>query len=113
MQSNPVEARKEEAGDVEMEPVKLDPLPADPWLVKELENSIKDNAFAPQDMVRMGDELKRVKQEFPNSPTRSSVPLPPSKLSEVVEAVRALQESKPKSNKTSICAYTLHNTYEG
>lgn len=67
----------------------------------------------------MAEVVKKMRQD-PNadSPLRTDVPLPPSKLVDVVKEVRALQELRLKMvQKPATCptvlSYTLHNTYDG
>jgi hypothetical protein len=67
----------------------------------------------------MAELVKKMRQEpSADSPSRTDVPLPPTKLIDVVAEVRVLQELRLKMvQKPAICptvlSYTLHNTYDG
>ncbi|KAJ3201361.1 Transcription initiation factor TFIID subunit 5 [Entophlyctis luteolus] len=98
--------------------VKLGSLPADPWMVSELEYFLRDEKF---DAEPLRDELRKLikKESGEDSPSRDAVPMPPPKFTDVKKEVEALKDLRNRMKKStapppppSICCYTFHNTYD-
>ncbi|KAJ3223758.1 Transcription initiation factor TFIID subunit 5 [Clydaea vesicula] len=117
---NEVDGIDDDKINLDQEEVKLGTLPADPWLVKELDRCLREGSgFTPQEMPFIAQELQKLKKENPlkDSPKRDSIPLPPPKLLDIQQEIKTLNELRSKiilnnSLKPTICSYTLHNTYE-
>ncbi|ORY45310.1 WD40 repeat-like protein [Rhizoclosmatium globosum] len=100
------------------QPVKLGSLPADPWLVHELEWWLRDDKFEGE--PQSAELRKLIKREgAEDAPHRDDVPQPPPKFSDVKKETEALKEALAQLSKKnvaptspSICCYTFHNTYD-
>ncbi|KAJ3381036.1 Transcription initiation factor TFIID subunit 5 [Entophlyctis sp. JEL0112] len=115
--------------------VKLGSLPADPWMVSELEYFLRDEVlfvlkttvsdifmFSQKfDAEPLRDELRKLikKESGEDSPSRDAVPMPPPKFTDVKKEVEALKDLRNRMKKStapppppSICCYTFHNTYD-
>ncbi|KAJ3120958.1 Transcription initiation factor TFIID subunit 5, partial [Physocladia obscura] len=103
------------------QPVQLGALPADPWMIAELEYYLRDEKF---DAEPLRDELRKlIKREGgEDTPSRDAVPMPPPKFTDVKKEVEALKELREKLNRQkatttksitpSITCFTFHNTYD-
>ncbi|KAI8610133.1 WD40-repeat-containing domain protein [Chytriomyces sp. MP71] len=100
------------------QPVQLGKLPADPWMVNELEFFLRDEKI---DAEPLRGELRNlIKREAgEDAPARDNVPLPPPKFADVRKEIQELKDVRDRLQKSSasvpapsICCYTFHNTYD-
>ncbi|KAJ3075974.1 Transcription initiation factor TFIID subunit 5 [Podochytrium sp. JEL0797] len=107
------------------QPIKLGALPADPWMVQELEHCLSDYKFDKEEhRVELRALIKREETADENTPSRESVPQPLPKFTDVKKELDALKEIRLQMAKNAsgspaaatsapnVCCYTFHNTYD-
>jgi len=107
--------------------LKLGPLPLEPELLEDLEAELaeEDQKSPPgEEQSTLVDELKRMikREESEESPNRADLPMPPSKMRDVVMEVQKVKENRDRFNiegrtggvgpGVSVCMFTFHNTYD-
>jgi len=107
--------------------LKLGPLPFEPELLEDLEAELaeEDQKNPPgEEQSTLVDEFKRMikREESEESPNRADLPMPPSKMRDVVMEVQKVKENRDRFNiegrtggvgpGISVCMFTFHNTYD-
>jgi transcription initiation factor TFIID subunit 5 len=107
--------------------LKLGPLPMDPELLEDVEAELdelekKEPALAGENTLV--EEFKQMikREESEEAPSRSEIPLPPSKARDVMMEVQKVRENRDRFKiegrtggvgpTVTVCMFTLHNTYD-